>query len=163
MEKKVNDFIHKQTWVYITQGNDMLDRILSTVLSTWMRKWQTSPKVILRCYSDSGQRNSHFALVSRLLPFYWKTQKKLCLSWQASERGFLSKRWPRRLKNFKWTPQHLNELTRWPRKGVKSQITAEARPSVEWNGLLSMDLRQGTLNEHSQELYNVGRGILFFI
>ena len=47
--------------------------------------------------------------------------------------------------------------------GVKSQITAEARPSVEWNGLLSMDLRQGTLNEHSQELYNVGRGILFFI
>lgn len=67
------------------------------------------------------------------------------------------------LKNFKWTPQHLNELTRWPRKGVKSQITAEARPSVEWNGLLSMDLRQGTLNEHSQELYNVERGILFFI
>lgn len=99
--KKVNDFIHKQTWVYITRGNDMLDRILSTVLSTWMRKWQTSPKVILRCYSDSGQRNSHFALVSRLLPFYWKTQKKLRLSWQASERGFLSKRWPRRLKNLK--------------------------------------------------------------
>lgn len=48
-------------------------------------------------------------------------------------------------------------------EGVKSQITAEARPSVEWNGLLSMDLRQGTLNEHSQELYNVERGILFFI
>lgn len=52
------------------------------------------------------------------------------------------------LKNFKWTPQHLNELTRWPRKGVKSQITAEARPSVEWNGWLSMDLRQGTMNTH---------------
>ena len=46
-------------------------------------------------------------------------------------------------------------------EGVKSQITAEARPSVEWNGLLSMDLRQGTLNEHSQELYSVERGILF--
>lgn len=48
-------------------------------------------------------------------------------------------------------------------EGVKSQITAEARPSVEWNGLLSMDLRQGTLNEHSQELYSVEKGILFFI
>lgn len=144
MEKKVNDFIHKQNWVYITRGNDMLDRILSTVLSTWMRKWQTSPKVILRCYSDSGQRDSHFALVSRLPPFYWKTQKNYAsVSRLVRDRIFIET-----LKNFKWTPQHLNELTRWPRKGVKSQITAEARPSVEWNGWLSMDLRQGTMNTH---------------
>ena len=116
MEKKVNDFIHKQTWVYITRGNDMLDRILSTVLSTWMKKWQTSPKVILRCYSDSGQRDSHFALVSRLPPFYWKTQKNYAsVGRLVRDRIFIET-----LKNFKWTPQHLNELTRWPRKGVKS-------------------------------------------